>query len=282
MSLSQTKLKNEILPQVKLISIKAGKKLQGYSKKLGKLKVTSKDAEGMVSQADIETEKLLQRELKKVFKEAEFLGEESVFLKIKDKKKAFEKFKSLEWCWIVDPLDGTHNFLNGLDYYGVCVALAHYGQPVLGVVYRPESSELYYAIQKGKAYKENILSGKKTLLRAEKNTKKLKDCMVVTGFALEKGDRDPLEFKILKKIMEKCRGVRRFGSAALDMCHVAEGKFDSYWEKGLAPWDVAASGIICLEAGVQVTDYNSESFHPFQKSIFCARKPLHKKLIGLI
>ena len=119
-------------------------------------------------------------------------------------------------------------------------------------------------------------------MKLDKNTKKIKDCMVVTGFALEKGDKDPAEFRYVKKIMEKCRGVRRFGSAALDMCHVAEGKFDCYWEKGLAPWDVAASGIICQEANVKVTDYKSEVFNPFQKSIFCARSPLHKKLIGLL
>ena len=280
--MSLSTLKKDILPQVKLISIKAGDKLKKYSKKIEKLKVSSKAAEGMVSEADVETEKLIQRELKKLLPDADFLGEESTFLKIKDKKKAFKRFQNVEWCWIVDPLDGTHNFLNGLDYYCVCIALAHFGEPVLGVVFRPETNDLYFSVKNTGAYKENLLTKKRNRLSLKNNTKKLKDCMVVTGFALEKGVDDPSEFRNLKKIMKDVRGVRRFGSAALDMCLVSEGKFDCYWEKGLSPWDVAASGIICQEAMVKVTNYKSEEFHPFQKSIFCARKPLHKKLIGLI
>lgn len=280
--MNQSELKKIILPVVKEIAIKAGVKLVRYSKKIEKLKVTSKSAEGMVSEADIETEKLIQRELKKVFKEAEFLGEESVYLKIKDRKKAYKEFQKTQWCWIVDPLDGTHNFLNGLDYYGVCIALAYYGEPVLGVVYRPETNTLYSALKGNGAFVENLSLKKKKNLKVLTNNKKIKDCMVSTGFALEKGVDDSKEMKSFKNIMKRCRGVRRFGSAALDMCHVAEGKFDCFWEKGLGPWDVAASGIICQEAGVLVTDYNGSAFHPFQKSVYCARKPLHKKFIGLI
>ena len=164
-------LKKMILPEVKDISIKAGEKLLKYSKKIERLVVTSKAAEGMVSQADIETEKYIQRELKKLLPDADFLGEESVFINIVNKKKAFKQFEKLEWCWIVDPLDGTHNFLNGLDYYGVCIALAHFGKPVLGVVYRPESQELYYAVKGGGAFKENLLLKKRNRLSEEKNTK---------------------------------------------------------------------------------------------------------------
>ncbi len=275
-------LKVKILPEVKEIAILAGEKLLSYSKRINKLKITSKDAEGMVSEADIQTEKLIERKLKKLFPEASFLGEESAFLNIKDKKKAYREFQKVEWSWIVDPLDGTHNFLSGLDYYGVCIALAHFGKPVLGVVFRPGTNELYYAVKDGGAYKENIAKNSRKKLFILNNTKKLRDSMVVTGFSLEKGIENPGEFKALQRIMREVRGLRRFGSAALDMCLVSEGTFDCYWEKGLSPWDVAASGIICEEARVYVTDYDGEVFHPFQKSIFCSRKPLYKKIIKLI
>jgi len=275
-------LKKNVLPTVKEVATLAGEKLLRYSKKIHKLEITSKDAEGMVSEADIKTEKFIEKKLKKLLPKASFLGEESAFLNIKDKVKAYREFQKIEWSWIVDPLDGTHNFLSGLDYYGVCIALAHFGKPVLGVVYRPGTGELYYAVKNGGAFKEDLLKNKRIKLFKESNTKKLKDSMVVTGFSLEKGIENPGEFKALQRIMREVRGLRRFGSAALDMCLVSEGIFDCYWEKGLSPWDVAASGIICEEANVHVTDYYSEVFHPFQKSVFCARKPLYKKIIKLI
>tara|TARA_Y100000590_G_scaffold281237_2_gene316165 strand:- start:49648 stop:50490 length:843 start_codon:yes stop_codon:yes gene_type:complete len=275
-------LKKDVLPVVKEVATLAGEKLLRYSKKIHKLEVTSKDAEGMVSEADIKTEKFIEKKLKKLLPKASFLGEESAFLNIKDKSKAYREFQKIEWSWIVDPLDGTHNFLSGLDYYGVCIALTHFGRPVLGVVYRPGTGELYYAIKNGGAFKEDLQKNKRTKLSKESNTKKLKDSMVVTGFSLEKGIENPGEFKALQRVMREVRGLRRFGSAALDMCLVSEGIFDCYWEKGLSPWDVAASGIICEEAKVHVTDYTGEVFHPFQNSVFCARKPLYKKIINLI
>ena len=115
----------------------------------------------------------------------------------------FKKFQNVEWCWIVDPLDGTHNFLNGLDYHCVCIALAHFGEPVLGVVFRPETKDLYFSVKNSGAHKENLLTHKRSRLSLENNTKKLKDCMVDTGFALEKGDDDPSEFRNLKKVMKE-------------------------------------------------------------------------------
>ena len=106
----------------------------------------------------------------------------------------------------------------------------------------------------------------------------MKDALLVTGFAVEKGVVFQREFKLFKNIMIKSRGVRRLGSAALDICYVANGLWDGFWERGLSPWDVAAAGLICLEKGVEVTDYSVKVFNPFQSSIVVARRPIHREL----
>ena len=111
-----------------------------------------------------------------------------------------------------------------------------------------------------------------------KSKKKINEGIFVTGFATEKGIDLEIEFDVFRDILKKSRAVRRMGSAALDLCHVASGIFDGFWERGLAPWDVAASGLICLEAGVLVSNYEGDAFHPFQSSILAARKPLDNEL----
>ena len=109
----------------------------------------------------------------------------------------------------------------------------------------------------------------------------LKQCMMSTGFVTEKGKLFSQEFNLFKKMMSEARAIRRMGSAALDLSLLAEGVFDGFWERGLAPWDVSAGGLICQEAGVQVTDYKGQKFHPFQETILAARAPHHRKMIRL-
>lgn len=190
-----------------------------------------------------------------------------------------EHFKKEDWCWIIDPLDGTHNFLAGMDYYAVCICLAYRGTPEVGVVYRPSNGECFYALKGQGAFLKNLKSKQKAQkIYSEKSGKKLDESMLVTGFATEKGVAFDIEFEYFRKIMGKSRGIRRMGSAALDLCYVASGLFSGFWERGLAPWDVAAPGLICLESGVRVTDYNGRKFHPFQKTIVAARNPVYNEL----
>lgn len=250
---------------------------------LSTLKITVKEAQGIASNADTESEKIIIDGIKKQYPEHFILAEESAFKEFRGEMSRYEFLKDKEWVWIIDPLDGTNNFLNGLDYFGVCISLVHFGEPVVGVVLRPSTGECFYAV-KGKGtkiinlFKKNAQS---VSLKKAANKKILKDCLMVTGFTTEKGPVFEEEFTLFKKMMGKSRGIRRMGSAALDLCYVSKGIFDCFWERGLASWDVAAAGLICQEAGVVVTDYSGQKFHPFQETIVAARAPIHSEILSI-
>ncbi len=264
---------SECLIDVLDVAQKAGRTLIKFQKKLNSLHISTKEAQGVVSEADVETEKLIIKFLKKRYPEIDFLAEESSHLQ------GSNYSKNIEWQWIIDPLDGTANFLNGLDYYAVSIALAYKGKSVLGVVYRPKTEEIFYTYGKNRT----TYRTKKSETHIEKRIlkKKLKDTILATGFVSEKGNVDEEEFKLFRKILPSCRGVRRCGSAALDLCYVAVGKFDGFWEKELCPWDVAAAGLICLNAGVKVTNWNKTPFSPFHVTIIASRGGVYRELIGL-
>lgn len=257
----------------------AGEKLLRYQKRLSTLKVTHKQALGVASEADVAVEDYILKSLRAKYPHMDVLAEENYYASFGNKRHAYKHYQEIPWCWVVDPLDGTNNFLSGLDYYAVCIALTHFGKPVLGVVHRPTSGETFYSTLDNGAYK--ISKGKKPK-KLGAHGKKLSDALLVTGFATEKGKAFDREFNLFKKMMGRSRGIRRMGSAALDLCYVAEGVFDGFWEKGLAPWDVAASGLICKEAKVLVTDYKGTEFHPFQETILAARKSVYMDLIKLV
>lgn len=251
--------------------------------KISTLKITVKEAQGIASNADTESEKMIVDGIKKHYPDHFILAEESAYKEFKGEMCRYDFLKEKEWVWVIDPLDGTNNFLNGLDYYGVCISLVHFGEPVVGVVLRPSNGECFYAI-KGKGTKLINLSKKSAKaisLKKSTSKKSLKDSLLVTGFTTEKGPVFEEEFSLFKKMVGKSRGIRRMGSAALDLCYVSRGIFDCFWERGLASWDVAAAGLICLEAGVVVTDYAGQKFHPFQETIVAARAPLHGEILSI-
>ncbi len=279
---------NYILEQVIEACEKTGEKLLRNQKKLGSLKITSKEAQGVVSNADIEAENFLIKKLRPLVKKADFLAEESAFEEYGGKSDAFKEYKKIPFTWIIDPLDGTTNYLNNMDYYGVCACLAYFGEPILGVVHRPRTAQTYYATKGKGSYlltKRLTKSGikvSKTKLEHSTRAKKLKDALLVTGFACEKGQEFDVEFKIFVDMMKAARGIRRMGSAALDMCLVAEGIFEGFWERGLSPWDMAASSLIAEEAGAFVSNYRGKSFNPFMSTIVVGHKKLRKELLKLL
>ena len=261
------------------LALKAGDKLMKYRKRLGSLSITSKEAQGVASTADIESEKLIIKGLKKKFPEMNFLAEESAYEQWGGKKEAYAHFQEMPFVWAIDPLDGTSNFLSGMDYFAVCIGLLHYGVPYMGVVYRPTTGECWSAIRgHGARYTPQLGGQKFQKLYHKNNTKPLRSSLLVTGFSSEKGDVFDREFHLFKSIMCEVRGVRRMGSAALDLCFVASGVFDGFWESGLAPWDVAAAGVIAQEAGVKITDYQGRAFHPFQDDFLAGRTPFYGKM----
>lgn len=277
------KVTNEVALKLSLSLAKsAGDHLMKKQARLSSLRITTKEAQGIASNADTESEKIIIRGIKNQYPDHFILAEESAFDEYKGEMSRYKFLQEKEWVWIIDPLDGTNNFLNGLDYFCVCISLVRFGEPVVGVVLRPSSGECFYAI-KGKGTKMvNHLSRKTPVSKIKKsqNKKMLKDSLLVTGFTTEKGPIFEDEFTLFKNMMGKSRGIRRMGSAALDLCYVAKGVFDCFWERGLAAWDVSAAGLICLEAGVIVSDYTGQAFHPFQETIVAARAPLHSEILS--
>lgn len=258
----------------------AGKILLRYQKKLKASEVESKKSLGLVTKADLLAEKKIKSILLKEFKKSLFLGEEETFVNKSDPTKIKELYNSHELTWVVDPLDGTTNFVHKLECYCVCIGLLHFGKPVMGVVYRPYSGEFYFATEGKGSFKKNLLDPNKRpqKLWVEGDKKKLKDSLLATGFATEKGKTLEREFSLFFEMMKKSRGVRRLGSAAIDLCLVAEGVFQGFWEKNLAPWDITAAAVICMEANIHMSDYKDQPFDPFQRSTIACDKGIKRSL----
>ncbi|OUR98588.1 hypothetical protein A9Q84_04015 [Halobacteriovorax marinus] len=280
--MTMTKNKKNINEALKFsmdLAFDAGKILLKHQKKLSLLTITSKQAQGVASSADLASEKFILKKISKKYPDHEILAEEKAYAQFGDKKEAYEVFKDKTWTWVIDPLDGTNNYLNGLDYYAICISLLHYGEPVLGVVYRPTNGDCFFATSETESKLSNLKEGTRARkLFSDKNTKKLNQCLLSTGFVSVKGTYLDDEFAHFMKMIKKSRGIRRMGSAALDLCLVSSGSFDGFWEKGLAPWDMAAAGLICIQSGVKVTDYKGRKFQPFTESIIAARAPFYNEL----
>ncbi len=282
------KKSKQILAELEQVALDAGKLLIRYNKKKLNLSVSHKKGQGVASAADIASEKMILRRLKSIEKTHQFsslvFAEEDSF-KQSFKKNDYHRFREGEFCWSIDPLDGTNNYLSAMDYYGVSLSLLYYGSPFFAVVYRPETGECFSAIKGLGSFKQNLLGSTKRIKlignqeKIKTPPKKLESAVLVTGFAAEKGLEFDREFEVFKAMMQKSRAVRRMGSAALDLCYVAEGIFDGFWERGLAPWDMSAASLICEESGVKVSDYNGKKFDTFGSTIISARTPLHRQIM---
>lgn len=199
--------------------------------------VVEKDRNSLVSYVDIEVERRLVEGLRALLPGAGFVTEEGTVA-------TGEK----EWSWVIDPLDGTTNYLFGLPFYCTSIALAHRGRVELGVIYEPGLRECFYAWRGGGAW----LNGR--VLRME-NRRVLAESLVATGFPYRTTELTERLYAVLRYVVEETRGVRRLGSAAMDLAYVACGRFDAYYEAGLNPWDIAAGALLVEEAGGVVTDF---------------------------
>ncbi len=177
--------------------------------------------------------------------------------------------------WIIDPLDGTTNFAHGLPVFATSIAFAHQGEVVMGLVNNPVMGELFTAVKGRGAF----LNGKP--IRVSDKTR-MTDCLLATGFAYN-------FHEIIREIMTRLehsltasQGIRRMGSAAIDLCYVACGRFDGYFEQNLKPWDTAAGQLIAREAGASVTDFKNRPFDPFMLEIAAATPAIHKELLALL
>jgi myo-inositol-1(or 4)-monophosphatase len=180
-----------------------------------------------------------------------------------------------EYVWIIDPLDGTTNFIHGLPTYAVSIGLAHRNQMQQAVVYDPARNDLFYATRGRGAY----LNYKR--LRVSKRTR-IADALIGTGFPFRRGDDLGQYLKILETVMKACAGMRRPGAAALDLCYVAAGWYDGFFETGLSPWDVAAGSLLVTEAGGLVGNFTGEADFLHQREVVAGSPKIYGQLVQML
>ena len=263
------------------VAYEAGEEILKYQKNRQNLGIINKGADGIASEADEASEIIILRAIKGKFPKHKILSEEEFS---KRKVSTFDQAKKSEFIWLIDPLDGTNNFVNGIPIYAVSIALMHKTEVLLGLVYNPLSGECFYA---GKGVGSFLIDFrinplKKYELKNKKNTKDMSACIFSPAPVYEINNKFERQLSVFKKNITGARAVRRLGSAALELCYVACGNFDAYWEKNMKPWDLAAGIIICTEAGVKVTEFNGQAITPYKDSIIAASEPLHSKILGKI
>ena len=207
---------------------------------MGKIRhsdIETKALNSLVTYVDKESEKILVTELQKIIPGASFLTEENTIAQTQG-----------EWQWIIDPLDGTTNFIHQVPVFGISVGLKHHDEMVVGVVLELNKNELFYASKNNGAF----LNGNKISVSATTN---LSDSLIATGFPYYDFEQLEKYMNVLRYFMEHTRGIRRLGSAAIDLCYTSCGRFDAFFEYSLSPWDVAAGALILQEAGGIVTDF---------------------------
>ena len=183
--------------------------------------------------------------------------------------------KHSDYLWIIDPLDGTTNFIHGFPVYCVSIALAFKGQVQQAVVYDPTRNDLFFA-SKGRGA---FLNDKR--LRVSKRIR-LAECLVSTGFPFRKGDNFKRYLQMLEVLMPLCAGLRRPGSAALDLCYVAAGHCDGFFETGLSPWDIAAGSLLVTEAGGLIGNFTGEADFLYQREVVAGNPKIYGQLVPLL
>jgi myo-inositol-1(or 4)-monophosphatase len=244
---------------------KAGRMLKRDFGEVEHLQVSLKGPANFVTAADKRAEEILREELEQARPGYGFLGEEGGAREGSDKTHR----------WIVDPLDGTSNFLHGIPHFAIAIALEREGTIVAGLVYNPANEELFTA-ERGKGA---FLNDQRLRVAARK---RLADAVIACGLPhLGRGDLE-LSRKELAIVQEKVAGLRRFGAAALDLAWLAAGRFDGYWERNLQPWDVAAGLILVREAGGFVTDLDGGEAPFLTGDVVAGNEALHKELVRLL
>ena len=263
--------KNRDLCQAKSVALEAVRSgrevLLDY---FGKLQhVNEKKQAGLVSEADLASEAVIRTFLQKNYPDFEFLGEEMAF---KEKRQDFHsKRKNAPPRWILDPLDGTTNYVHSFPIFCISLGLEVDGEIVLGIIDVPMLNRTYHAQKGDGAYCND------TRLHVSER-KGIRNSLLATGFFADDPRALDEQLKIFSNLVSLARGVRRAGAAAYDLCMVAEGVFDAFWEKGLKPWDTAAGTLLVQEAGGLVTNYDGKPFSIYDDSILASSKTIYEEV----
>jgi myo-inositol-1(or 4)-monophosphatase len=252
---------DELTEQVCLIAKKTGAFLLEENKKISAQDIETKSKNSLVTYVDKSAEKQIIEALTPLIPEAGFIAEEGTSDKTGD-----------TYNWVIDPLDGTTNYIHGLPIYCVSIGLLKGKNELLvGVIYEPNLDECFYARKDGGAY----LNGKPIQVS---ETDKIENSLFATGFPYYDYHKMDGYLKVLKDLMFNSRGIRRLGSAAVDLAYVACGRFEAFYEYSLNPWDVAAGALIVKEAGGVVYDFRRGKDYIFGKEIIASTPKVYESL----
>ncbi|BFH60253.1 inositol monophosphatase family protein [Paenibacillus azoreducens] len=235
--------------------------------------LTTKSAVGdLVTEVDKGAEQMIRKLIFTHFPDHAILGEEGVEPGPEASAKALEKYADEEYLWIVDPVDGTTNFVHGFPFFSVSIALAHKGEVIVGVIYDPSRDEMFVA-EKGKgAY----VHGKRMKVSGETT---LEQSLIATGFPVGRDSTLPANMAGLTHLAPKVRNIRCGGSAALHLAYVAAGRLTGFWEIGLNAWDIAAGALLVTESGGQIGDTKGGAFHLGIRQVVATNGAVHAELV---
>ncbi|MBL8383487.1 MAG: inositol monophosphatase [Burkholderiales bacterium] len=244
---------------------RAGNLINRASRDLDLIKVEAKRKNDFVTEVDRAAEAAVIDVLREAYPNHAILAEES----------GLTKGAQGEYVWIIDPLDGTTNFIHGVPQFAVSIGLRHKGIMTQGVVYDPSKNELFTATRGAGAY----LNDKR--IRVSKRDR-IGDALIGTGFPFSKIDTLDRYIEMFRRVSKNCAGVRRPGAAALDLAYVAAGRFDGFWEMGLSAWDCAAGSLLIQEAGGLVGDFAGNSGYMESGEIVAGNPKVFAQLLALI
>ncbi len=227
--------------------------------------VSLKGKNDLVTEADLACEKVIIETIKKTFPDDEFLAEESSQTTTLSNKR----------IWIIDPIDGTTNFAHQFPVYCSSIGFWENKTPKVGVVYQAGSNELFHAVEGKGAY----LNGDPISVS---KIKKLENALLGTGFPYKNFDLSDHYLDLFRTLLGKCHGIRRPGAASYDLCCVAAGRFDGFYEHGLSPWDIAAGALIIKEAGGIISDWNEGENWLFGQRCIAGNPHIHSQLLDEI
>jgi myo-inositol-1(or 4)-monophosphatase len=230
-----------------------------------KINISKKGDINLVTEADLASEKFIIEQIKSYYPKHSILAEESGAAVVDGESK---------WKWIIDPLDGTTNFAHGYPCFCVTIALEHEGEIVVGVTFDPTRDEMFSAEKNSGSFLNN------KQLRVS-DTEKLSEALICTGFPYDVAERENFA-RHFTSFVANARGIRRDGSAAIDMAYVACGRFDGFWEEGLNPWDVAAGKLLIEEAGGRVSYYDNSDFSIYKPPICASNGIIHNEMLRIL
>lgn len=248
--------------QVLQIVEQTGKYIKQQRENINSITIESKGLNDFVTNIDKESEKRLISFLKPLVIGAGFLAEENT-----------EESKKAEYNWIIDPLDGTTNYIHGVSPYAISIALQHNNKTILGVVYEISLNEMFYAFEGSPAYKNN-----KPIHVSDKSH--IRDSLIATGFPYNDFNHLDDHLDSLNYFMHHSHGIRRLGSAATDLVYVACGRFEVFYEYCLKPWDIAAGAFIVEKAGGKVCDFRGEKNYVSNGDIIATNAELHTEVVS--